>query len=156
MRSRWLWAWLVAELLVVLPLSARVLDSRRDLGAEEVVYSQLLQRLTGPGPPSTGTAAAGGSLLVPTSESIRLIWECAHRARAELHSLTCSGVERGSRLCMTVSISTPNTRALVEFLREVRKCLPVTVALEKLDFFDQSRDVPVRLDWIHEDRGAGR
>ena len=157
MRRRWLWAWLVAELLLVLPLGARVLDSRRNLGAEEVAYSQLLQRLTGPGPPSADmTAAAGSGALVPTSESIRLLWECAHRTGAELRTLTCSGVERGSRLCMSVSISTPNTRALVEFLREVRKCLPVTVGLEKLDFFDQSRDVPVRLDWIHEDRGVGR
>ncbi len=155
MRRRWLWVWLVAELLVVLPLSARVLDSRRDLGAEEVAYGQLLQRLAGPGPLSA-TAAVGSGALVPTGECIRLLWECADRAGAGLRSLTCSGVERGSRFCMTVSVSTPNTRALVEFLREVRECLPVTVGLEKLDFFDQSREVPVRLDWIQEDRGAGR
>jgi len=157
LRRHWLRVWLAVELLVVLPLGISVLSLRRNLAAVEPAHDQARWHVAGPGPPSgsMGATITGGAL-ARTGQSVGLLLECADRAGVAIRSLVCSGVERGGRLCITVGISAQSTKVLTEFLREVRRCLPVTVGLEKLDFFDQSRDVSFRLDWARPGQGVGQ
>ncbi|MDP2856846.1 MAG: hypothetical protein Q8P50_02600 [Bacillota bacterium] len=156
MRHNWPALWLAVQLLVALPLGGRVLSVHRNLKAAEATYEETCRQMDrasrseGTGPPNTD------GMLAPTGEALRLLFACSETAGVAVRTLACSGVERNGKLSITVGISAQNTESVIAFLREVGRCLPVSVSLERLDFFDRGRDVSVRLDWTGQVQGQGR
>ena len=156
LRRNWPALWLATQLLVVLPLGGRVLGVHRNLTAAQAAYEETCQQMDrashseDAGPPSTG------GMLAPTGEALWLLFACGERAGVAVRTLACSGVERDGKLSITAGISAQNTESVIAFLLEVGRCLPVSVSLERLDFFDRGRDVSVRLDWARQAQGQDR